>query len=140
MFSLIKGDWPYVFAWGGFFPGESGTLARKIGSHDPRYAHEELSKFYPPCILIFDKRRPRPPLNPDDMVPPDKIVEFQGVMALDYDKIYPEIANLIDSDSRFSIYKLKPLPPAKRWTAFSGRISPWPIPDSTASSQPRTAR
>lgn len=112
MFTLIKGDWPYVFGWGGFFPGQSDRLSKLICSPDPYPAQKELSKFYPPCLLIFDKRKVRPPVRRTADIPEDRLVWNKDHLVLDYDKVFADIADLIDSDKRFSLFKLKSLPPA----------------------------
>lgn len=108
MFSLLKGDWPYVYAWGGYFPEYSSYIASEINSHNPKKIHYELSRFFPDVILMVDKATLRPVKR--------RVPEFDGLYVpntsiLDYAKIYSYIGEILDSDKRFTIFKLKQHPP-----------------------------
>lgn len=111
MFSLLKGDWPYIYAWGGYFPTYSTELASEINSYNPQKIHFELSKFFPPAILMLDKAELKPvkrTLRDNEEL---KTWFIPNTCVLDYERIYSSIADKIDSDDRFTIFKLKPYPP-----------------------------
>lgn len=108
MFSLLKGDWPYVYAWGGYFPEYSSYIASEINSHDPKKIHYELSRFFPDAILMIDKASLKPVKY---RVPEFNGLYIENTSILDYDKIYSSIAEIQDYDERFSIFKLKQHPP-----------------------------
>lgn len=111
MFSLLKGDWFYIYVWGGYFPKYSQYLAGLIGQPDPTKLHEELSKFYPPCLLLNDKKNRFVYKSGLDEISPDRVFFQNGKPYLDYDKIYADIADLVDSDDRFSVFRVRPFRP-----------------------------
>ena len=114
MFSLIKGDWPYVWAWGGFFPPYAKHLNDKLVAGAAQSVQAELSKFFPPCLLIVDRKAPPFILDAQKALsfPSNLVAWVDGQPTVDYEKAFEPIADKIDSDFRFSIYRLKPLPPA----------------------------
>lgn len=109
MFSLLKDDWLYVYAWGGYFPQYSSYVSENINSHNPNVIHYELSKFFPEAILILDKATLTKVKKSQEkdlkkwFLPKKKI--------LDYERIYAGIADILDADNRFTIFKLHPYPP-----------------------------
>lgn len=111
MFSLLKGDWPYIYAWGGYFPTYSTELASEINSYNPQKIHFELSKFFPPAILMLDKAELKPVKRAFRDNEELKTWFIPNTCVLDYERIYSSIADKIDSDDRFTIFKLKPYPP-----------------------------
>lgn len=114
MFSLLKGDWPYVWAWGGFFPQYAKRLNNMLVSGAAQDVHAELSKFFPPCLLLIDRSAPALNIEPEKALsfPTNVLTTVAGKLTMDYEKAFGPIAEKIDSDARFSIYRLKPLPPA----------------------------
>ena len=116
MFSLLKGDWPYVWAWGGFFPPYSKHLNDKLVTGAAQSVQAELSKFFPPCLLIVDRKAPPFILDQQKVLsfPSNLVTLVNGQPTVDYEKAFGPIAEKIDSDTRFSIYRLKPPPPAAR--------------------------
>lgn len=115
MFEFLRGDWFYIYAWGGYFPPGAEKLSKMVNVTDPTPLHAELSKFFPPCLLINDRFRwsGYPMKSLDETIPADLVFEKDGKHFVDYDKVYAQIADPVDSDDRFTIFKLKPYPPAK---------------------------
>jgi len=110
MFSLLKGDWPYVYAWGGYFPPYSQELAKKINSIEVQELHYELNKFFPEAILILDKANLKPVKKIHRNNEEYKKWFINGSCILDYERLYSSIADIVDSDEKFTIFKLKPYP------------------------------
>ena len=52
--SLVKGDWPCAFAWGGFCPPWQARLEETWSQRAFRKMHGELSKLYPDALLLAD--------------------------------------------------------------------------------------
>ena len=100
MFSLLKGDFPYVYAWGGYFPEFSQEIVHASGKGFWNLLHEQLSSLYPPCLVFRDRRYAfddSPRTGPD------------GRREDLYSFLVP-----VDNDSRFTLYEISPLPPAKQ--------------------------
>lgn len=109
MFSLLKGDWPYVYVWGGFFPEFSRRLVETMMSFDSGETHRELARFFPPCLMVIDNGEPVFPKRP---FPGKYARRVNGRKAVDFVALYSEIADAVDSDGRFTVMRLRPLPPA----------------------------
>ena len=112
MFSLLRGDLLYVYAWGGFFPEWSASVAQAAGHDDYETAVSELSKLYPPVTLVLDRDFPfysRKEVGESDVLfpyvnPADKRIDI-GALLKNY-------AKEVDSDQRFTVYKPLPSAPA----------------------------
>lgn len=106
MFSLLKGDFHYIYAWGGFFPEYSQRLCSVLASLDAATAHEELSRLYPPCRILVDRSivvRAKKDV-------PDEYRSIADGMTVDFAKFASVFGELEDSDDRFYVFRLRPLP------------------------------
>lgn len=114
MYALLKGDFPYVYAWGGYFPEFSREIADASGRGLWNRLHEHLSSLYPPCLVFRDRRYPF-----DDSPKEDPDGNREDL----YNFLVP-----VDQDARFTLYELSPLPPAKqeirRFRTDVGRMNP----------------
>ena len=110
MFTMIKGDWPYIYAWGGFFPNYSKHLMRLLMSLDAEESHAELSRLYPPCLVIVDcsiRVRKKSPIS-------QRYLDDGNARFVDFGKFCRDFADEVDGDERFSIFRLRPQPPTAR--------------------------
>lgn len=113
MFSLVKGDFPYVYAWCGYFPPYSRDICDSICRLERDRFHEHVASLYPPCLVFIDHdwisgRSRNPAGAPEDSIS----VLPNGSRFFDIDKWMSHIAERIDADKRFSIWEPKPLPPS----------------------------
>lgn len=110
MFSLLKGDFLYIYAWGGFFPEYSQALVSILMSLDTDASHRELSRLYPDCIVLVDNSIPvyaREPI-------PDRFLKDEDRRIVDFHKFCAEFAEEEDCDGRFTVFRLRPQPRSKR--------------------------
>ena len=114
MFTLIKGDFPAVYAWGGFFPDWSQKVQALATRFDVQGFRHELAKLFPEALLVVDAACSiRTDVAPG--LPPGAILretEPGRLASLDWEKAYADIAALRDRDGRFLLFDLKPEPPA----------------------------
>ena len=114
MFSLVKGDFPYVYAWCGYFPQYSQDI---LDSHRMLLRdqfHDHVASMFPPSLIFVDhnwvSRRNR---RVTDKTPLDSIRRMpNGREEFDIELWLSRIAEKVDSDNRFSIWEPSPLPPA----------------------------
>ena len=115
MFTMLKGDFPYVYAWGGFFPDWAVALQDLATRFDSQGFRHELAKLFPEALLVVDATRPVRIDPIDRELPPGTILRetAPGRLAfVDWEKAYADIADLRDRDGRFLVFDLKPEPPA----------------------------
>jgi hypothetical protein len=111
MFSLLKGDWLYDYAWGGYFPPFSSSLIRSFRDMRIRKLFAQLNAIYPDVRVVVDKTLPAPGRRDADI----PFQHFKGESSkLDWVAIAREFADQIDSDRRFAHFRLRPLPPAPK--------------------------
>ena len=115
MFTMLKGDFPYVYAWGGFFPEWSMNLQGLATRFDADGFRHELAKLFPEALLVVDTAC-AVRIDPIDReLPPGTILRETepGRLALvDWEKVYAGVATLRDRDGRFLLFDLVPDPPA----------------------------
>jgi hypothetical protein len=115
MFTLLKGDWPYVYAWGGFFPDWAVRVQELATLFDVQGFRHELAKLFPEALLVADASAAVRTDPVEGGLPPAWVVRVTepGRLALvDWEKVWAEIATLRDRDKRFLLFDLKPEPPA----------------------------
>lgn len=115
MFTMLKGDFPYVYAWGGFFPDWAVALQDLATRFDAPGFRHELAKTFPEALLVVDTAC-TVRIDPIDReLPPGTILretEPGRLAFVDWEKAYADIATLRDRDGRFLVFDLKPEPPA----------------------------
>ncbi|MBQ3810239.1 MAG: hypothetical protein II839_05405 [Kiritimatiellae bacterium] len=115
MFTLLKGDWPYVYAWGGFFPDWAVRVQELATLFDVQGFRHELAKLFPEALLVADASAAVRTDPVEGGLPPAWVVRVTepGRLALvDWENVWAEIATLRDRDKRFLLFDLKPEPPA----------------------------
>lgn len=113
MFSLLKGDYPYVYAWGGYFPVYSEDICNSYIKLLRGRFHNHVASMYPSGLVFVDHawqsaKNCNPNGAPEDSVRllPD------GSRAFDIELWLSFIAERVDGDSRYSLWEPIPLPPA----------------------------
>ena len=115
MFSLLKGDWFSVYAWGGFFPPWSVRVQELASRFDAEGLRHELAKLFPEALVVADAAEPVRIDRPAAPLPPGAVLretEPGRVALVDWETILAPVAALRDRDGRFLLFDLKPEPPA----------------------------
>lgn len=129
MFSLLKGDFLYVYAWGGYFPAFADEIAG-AASHNVRDLwYADLASIYPDVLVLLDRRK-KVPVDQwaRPFAPRETAVAPDGKTIVVFEKWIEPVADLIDRDNRFALYSLKPLPAdrrvVKRFRTDVARLNP----------------
>ena len=119
MFSLLKDDFPYVYVWGGYFPPFAQDIADSFRRNDRVAWHAALASIHPDVLVLADRPRKAVPLP--DCAPFDPAETPEGGLAgnqpslrVDWERWLEPVAVPVARDKRFTLYRLKPLPPAPR--------------------------
>lgn len=133
MFSLLKDDFPYVYVWGGYFPPFAQGIADHFQHNERSAWHADLASIHPEVLVLAD--RPRKAVLLPDYEPFDPAETPEGgipgehlTLRVDWERWMAPVAVPVARDKRFTLYRLKPLPPApravKRFRSDVGRLNP----------------
>lgn len=106
MFSLLKGDWPYVYAWGGYFPEYSQSLVKTLMSLDPPSTRRRLAELFPECVVVVDKSIRVPFKNGTER--PEFALDGTGSRYVDFRKAFSGFTRILAEDGRFAVLGLLP--------------------------------
>ncbi|MBQ7251637.1 MAG: hypothetical protein IJS32_03440 [Kiritimatiellae bacterium] len=132
MFSLLKDDFPYVYVWGGYFPPFAQGITDAFRKNDRDSWHADLASIYPEVLVLAD--RPRKMFLMEGFRPFDPAETPEGgpdggmTLRVDWEKWLAPVAVPVSRDKRFTLFRLKPRPPAptavKRFRSDVGRRNP----------------
>ena len=130
MFSLLKGDIPYVYAWGGYFPEFAMEIKGAFCNNLRDLWHADLASIYPDVLVLADREeRTRVAPHHAPYAEGEAFVREDGELDVDLEKWLDPVAVAVDRDERFTLCALRSLPATpraeKRFRTDVGRLNPF---------------
>lgn len=115
MFSLLKGDFPYVYVWGGYFTDLAQEITGAFTHNLRDLWRDDLASLYPPVLVLADHAATSHVFRVHEpYAPGESFLGPTGSLHVHLDPWLAPVAVPVARDDRFSLHVLRPLPPAPR--------------------------